>query len=55
MTVIPFGPRERMPTAAPPASETAEPQSHREMDVWPRPPVSIPTPPSPRPVLTLVR
>lgn len=55
MTVIPFGPRERTaPTAPRPAAKT-EPQSHREMDAWPRTPLPAAVPPRARPSLTLVR
>ncbi len=50
MTVIPFGPRPTRDTR----SGKTEPQSHRDMDVWPRPSVALPVPIK-RPTLTLVR
>jgi hypothetical protein len=51
MTVIPFGPR-AAPTTTP---IRREPDSHREMDAWPRPAIAITPTPRPRPSLTLVR
>ncbi len=52
---IPFAARRATTVSRGPMPAKREPDSHREMDVWPRPTVAAVEPPRPRRVLTLVR
>ncbi len=52
---IPFAAHRATIASKSPAPTRREPESHREMDVWPRPVLPTVEPPRPRPTLSLVR